>query len=1077
MTEANNRTERSGQAAPTGLSEAFLRNFSRRLPTFRSTCAPETLERGKRLFQGGGVALERFDSKGVSGTVIEDGNAFHPSVILGGTWKSSCDCDAWGTRDDHCRHVAALVDQAEWKKHQLTGCAPFIAMGPDPDETAPEAASLAQKDAIDRRSVIEMANAREWLGLTRQAHSFRYDISLKPDLCLTILRLDDSGALATASAKPVKVSLYVNGSSLSPADRKVFSLAAACRERDEEGAYHFSTGEAGALVQALSGRYVRYRGRPVEFSAEDVRITADVGVHEDKRSISLRLATQDGPVALSAVEFVSEQPVYALFGGAIAPVRTDASLSHLKRWKAHSTLTIPRGDESAATTAMGALAALGVSFGGDAGAVQAEPPRFSLTLDGDAESVRAFLSVRYGDAQFTLSRAEARDHVTLDGRIIRRDEEAEKAAIQALVRAGLSRDGQSFAARGDRAIDVWSQGIPSLPSDWTYFGPKPQEVARVRTLAPRLAVSVSKNSWFELDIAFADGDASIDLAAIRNLIAAGRRYVRLSDGSMGELPKALTDHIRRILESTGKEPEGGVLALEPYEAGEVARLAEQVPDAKIPPSAQNLLEALTGKASLDPVPLPKGLNAELRSYQKSGFDWLVFLYNCGMGGILADDMGLGKTVQALAFLQWLKESGGAKRRPHLVIAPTSVITNWKREAARFTPGLSTLVYEGGDRADLLDAFDGHDLVLTSYAIVRRDGEALKKKRFVCVFLDEAQHVKNPGSMGAKAVSALQSDRRFALTGTPVENRLSDLWSIFHLLMPGFLGSESFFRNSYARPIEADGNVEVKERLRSRIRPFILRRLKEEVARDLPVRTDSVVPVPLSPGQQALYKDMLQVARRRVETIVSKVGIERAHISILSELTRLRQVCNDPRLLKLPPGTALPPSAKLEAFAELVHNLIDEGHRALVFSQFTEMLAILTQWADQEGIAYEYLDGSTKNRQERIDRFNAVDGPPLFFISLKAGGTGLNLTYADYVILYDPWWNPAVEEQAIDRAHRIGQDKPVFSYRLITQGTVEQKIAAMQARKRRLADSVVTSDEDTCKRLTTQDLADLFSEDF
>jgi SNF2 family DNA or RNA helicase len=294
-------------------------------------------------------------------------------------------------------------------------------------------------------------------------------------------------------------------------------------------------------------------------------------------------------------------------------------------------------------------------------------------------------------------------------------------------------------------------------------------------------------------------------------------------------------------------------------------------------------------------------------------------------------------------------------------------------------------------------------------------------------------------------------------------------------MPGFLGNETQFRNLYSRPIEVDGSSAARDRLRRRVHPFILRRLKDEVARDLPTRTETILQVDLSPGQQALYREMLITARERVSAIIAQLGFKKARISILTELLRLRQICCDPRLLKLPPGTRLPPSAKLEAFGELVRDVIGEGHRALVFSQFTEMLGYLTDWADEESLRYEYLDGETPadQRQDRIDRFNSQEGPPLFFLSLKAGGTGLNLTGADYVIHFDPWWNPAAEQQAIDRVHRIGQTKPVFSYKIIARGTVEEKMLAMQEHKKGLAVGILSSDDGLGKVLSEKDVRDLF----
>ena len=429
------------------------------------------------------------------------------------------------------------------------------------------------------------------------------------------------------------------------------------------------------------------------------------------------------------------------------------------------------------------------------------------------------------------------------------------------------------------------------------------------------------------------------------------------------------------------------------------RLVELIPDAQVAPDARRYLLALRDFHGIEEVEVPTNLKAELRPYQKKGLDWLCFLHKYGLSGVLADDMGLGKTIQALALLLRLKKDEG--RSPSLIVAPTSVITNWQRESERFAPSLKVIIYDGAEREVKRANFAQADIILTSYAILRRDAEVLKGTHFRYVILDEAQHIKNPGSLGARAARALDADRKLALTGTPLENRLTELWSLFDFLMPNFLGTESHFRNRYARPIEIDGNAGVRDRLKRRVHPFMLRRLKDEVAKDLPPRTDSIVPVDLSPGQQALYREMLVTARSRIDSIIANVGFKKARISILSELLRLRQVCCDPRLLKLPPGTRLPPSAKLEAFSELVRDCVGEGHRALIFSQFTEMLGHLTAWADEEGLRYEYLDGSTKDRQERIDRFQAKDGPPLFFISLKAGGTGLNLTAADYIIHFDP----------------------------------------------------------------------------
>jgi SNF2 family DNA or RNA helicase len=404
-----------------------------------------------------------------------------------------------------------------------------------------------------------------------------------------------------------------------------------------------------------------------------------------------------------------------------------------------------------------------------------------------------------------------------------------------------------------------------------------------------------------------------------------------------------------------------------------------------------------------------------------------------------------------------------------------VLANWEREAERFTPNLKVMVWHGQDRKERAEDLKGMDLVLTSYALVRRDLDQLAQVGFRYVILDEAQNIKNADSATAQACKTLPSDTRLALTGTPLENRLSELWSLFDFLMPGFLGTAEGFSDRYEQPIQVANDPTARDRLRRRIQPFIMRRLKTEVASDLPPKTESVAWCEMEPGQAALYREVLDESRRKVHESIEKVGFKRSRVSILAALMRLRQVCCDPRLLKLPPNTLLPSSAKLERFGQLVEDLVAEGHRALVFSQFTEMLELLKGEADRRGMGYLYLDGRTKDRMSKVDDFNRADGPPLFFISLKAGGTGLNLTAADYVIHYDPWWNPAVEDQATDRTHRIGQTRAVISYKLITRGTVEEKILSLQKRKKDLAAGVLGAEGDFGKMLTEQDLEDLFTE--
>ncbi|HJX18447.1 MAG TPA: DEAD/DEAH box helicase [Acidiferrobacterales bacterium] len=473
-----------------------------------------------------------------------------------------------------------------------------------------------------------------------------------------------------------------------------------------------------------------------------------------------------------------------------------------------------------------------------------------------------------------------------------------------------------------------------------------------------------------------------------------------------------------------------------------------------------------------PVPAPAGLKAELRAYQQDGLNWLQFLREYELGGVLADDMGLGKTVQALAYLLAEKEAGRLDK-PALVVAPTSLMVNWRREAERFAPGLKTLTLHGAARHQAFARLADYDVVFTTYPLLPRDAEALLAQEYHTVILDEAQTIKNPKAKSTEIARALTTRHRLCLTGTPMENHLGELWSLFHFLMPGLLGDERQFRRLFRTPIEKHADPERRTALARRVAPFLLRRTKEQVATELPPKTEIVRPVEIDGVQRDLYESIRLAMHDKVRREIEKKGLARSQIVILDALLKLRQVCCDPRLLKLDSAKKVKHSAKLELLMDMLPELIEEGRRVLLFSQFTSMLALIEAELKTRDIPYVLLTGDTKDRATPIDRFQS-GAVPLFLISLKAGGTGLNLTAADTVIHYDPWWNPAVERQATDRAHRIGQDKAVFVYKLITQGTVEEKIAAMQARKQALADGVFGKANADTPALAAEDLEILFS---
>ena len=464
-----------------------------------------------------------------------------------------------------------------------------------------------------------------------------------------------------------------------------------------------------------------------------------------------------------------------------------------------------------------------------------------------------------------------------------------------------------------------------------------------------------------------------------------------------------------------------------------------------------LAEKLANFSGIQAINPPQNLNATLRDYQQHGLDWLVFLNDYGFSGVLADDMGLGKTVQALAYLLYKKEQG-LLNAPALAICPTSLVGNWLNEANKFTPDLNVLVLHGSDRHQYFSKMGSFDLIITTYPLVGRDFEMLKEQHFSDLILDEAQMIKNPLAKMTKSIKKLDAKQRLCLTGTPMENHLGELWSLFDFLMPGFLGSHTTFNRVYRKGIEGEGNQQIQSWLIQKTQPFLLRRTKDEVATELPAKTEIIHKIVLPNDQRTLYESIRLTMEAKVRDLLKEKGMARSRIEFLDALLKLRQVCCDPKLVKLEHARSIKSSAKLDFLMEIVPKMVEEGRRILIFSQFATMLGLIGESLEEAGIDFVKLTGQTKNRPEIIDRFQA-GGVPVFLISLKAGGVGLNLTAADTVIHYDPWWNPAVENQATDRAYRIGQDKPVFVYKLICEHTVEERVLALQARKQKLADNV------------------------
>lgn len=599
-------------------------------------------------------------------------------------------------------------------------------------------------------------------------------------------------------------------------------------------------------------------------------------------------------------------------------------------------------------------------------------------------------------------------------------------------------------------------------------------------------IDESHNDWFEMNFKVNVNGQSMpllplimpalenydrnDLPESLNLPVGNHTYINIPSTQL----KPFLDIVYEIFDSASMN-ENGSLTLSRFNAALLADIDSGNYGVFSISGGKQLLE--TGKKlknfkGIADIAAPKGLDASLRDYQQQGLNWLQFLREYNFAGILADDMGLGKTVQTLAHLLLEKETG-RMTSPCLIIAPTSLMGNWRREAARFTPDLTVLTLQGADRKKHFDKIQQSDLVLTTYPLLPRDKETLLSFDYHYLVLDEAQVIKNPKSQAARTVREIKANHRLCLTGTPMENHLGELWAQFDFLMPGFLGDSAFFNKSYRTPIEVHGDSEQRERLSKRLQPFMLRRTKHEVATELPQKTEIIRSVPLYDKQAALYESIRITMEKKVRDAIADKGLARSHITILDALLKLRQTCCDPRTLSLKEAKKVTESAKLDLLMEMLPEQLEEGRRILVFSQFTKMIALIEKELNARKIAYSKLTGQTKKRDEAIERFKNGEAD-VFLISLKAGGVGLNLTEADTVIMYDPWWNPAAESQAADRAHRIGQDKPVFVYKLMTENTVEEKILAMQEKKKALADSIYNGGKkEQSLKLTSDDLTELF----
>ena len=650
-------------------------------------------------------------------------------------------------------------------------------------------------------------------------------------------------------------------------------------------------------------------------------------------------------------------------------------------------------------------------------------------------------------------------------RLVIRNKAAEQQAVQRLQQLGFRRTFGPDAKLGHLVVNVdqFPRAVRTLVKEGWYVEADGRAFRAPRTFNVHVKSGID---WFELhgDVDFGDGRS----ASIADLLAALRRgdaTIVLDDGTRGMVPEEWLQRYLRI--ASFGEAEGDHIRYRPTQAALLDALLENQPTVSFDEKfarAREELKRFSGIRALDP---PATFHGKLRDYQREALGWFEFLRRFGLGGCLADDMGLGKTVMVLALLEERRQVSD-DRRPSVAVVPRSLVFNWKDEAARFTPALRVLDYTGSSRDAA--AIEDHDLVLTTYGTLRRDAPQLIEHQFDYVILDEAQAVKNAATASAKAVRLLRGNHRLALSGTPIENHVGELWSLFDFLNPGLLGSSRAFKavSAVQGRVERDDLALVTQA----VKPLILRRTKAQVEPELPARTEQTIHCELDTPQRRFYDELRAHYRTTLLQRIARTGLAKSKMQVLEALLRLRQAACHPGLVD--PRRQQESSAKFDVLLPQLTEVVDEGHKALVFSQFTSFLALLRERLNEDRISYEYLDGQTRDRAARVERFNNDPDCRVFLISLKAGGLGLNLTSAEYVFLLDPWWNPAVESQAIDRAHRIGQTRHVFAYRLIAQDTVEEKVAELQQSKRELADAILTADPALIRNLSADDLEWLLS---
>ncbi len=1014
-------------------------------------------------------------------------------------FTASCECPYFFDRHDICKHIWATLLEAERRGFlmgdgSLGPDASLLPINPDhesdPEFAAPRAPRAPSAPQPWERFLNEFS--RHLTTDTRArtpkfaGAQLIYAIDRSATLATGVLAIDLMTRVRRktgdwAKPKPAQISMHDLEEITDPADREILPQLVGAVET--YGSYadfgRSSFRLAGPLLDRMlppivgSGRaMLRLQRQPEEF----VPLEWDDGPPWEFRLDIVHPARDesfsiDGALVRGGERLTIREPSmvlaagYLFHRGRVARLDAGGAFAWLAQLRGSGAVTIP---PDATGRLVDVLARSGVDPSELPPELQFEivavRPKPSVSIRADAQRFAAAslsASVTFDYEGLAVS-PDAPGSVFDQARrrLVRRDASFEQQALGQLVQAGFARHWDYLAARQGFAIapSQLAHAVRTLvPAGWRIEA-EGRAFRPARTMTSEIRSGID---WFELHgtVDFGDGFTAA-LPRLLEALKAGHSTVTLDDGSEGMVPD---DWLRRFagIAAVG-EPTDEYVRFKGSQAALLDAALAQLPVVRMDERFVQARDELATFGGLTPLDAAKSFNGRLRDYQRDALGWLAFLRRFGFGGCLADDMGLGKTVMVLAWLDRLRASRELQG-PSLVVVPRSVLFNWIEEAKRFAPQLKVLDFSGAGRDH--DLVGQHHLVLTTYGTLRRDVLALKDVTFDYAVLDEAQAIKNANTAAAKAARLVRASNRLALSGTPIENHLGELWSLFEFLNPGLLGSSSAFARHGAAAARRDSAA--LEVLARGVRPFILRRTKAQVAPELPPRTELTIRCDLPRQQRELYDELRDHYRATLLTRIARDGLQKSKMHVLEALLRLRQAACHPGLVD--PKRADEPSAKFDALVPQLAEVIDERHKCLVFSQFTSLLALLKTRLDAEGMRYEYLDGRTRDRQTPVQRFQEDPDTRLFLISLKAGGLGLNLTAAEYVYLLDPWWNPAVEAQAIDRAHRIGQTRHVFAYRLLAAGTVEDKIVELQATKRDLADAIVRADEGLLRSLSREDL--------